>query len=113
MSAQIITTRTDGVASYIENVLLEKLYYRLQFDWNDRAFRWYITFYDSTNVLIVGSLPVLIDVPLLRGKTTDQRRPPGDFVAIDTTGLGVEAGFNDLGSRVLLGYVPSTDFQQL
>jgi hypothetical protein len=113
MSAQVIATRTDGVASYVENVLLEKLYYRLQFDWNDRAFRWYMTLYDSTNVLIVGSLPVLIRVPLLRGTTTDQRRPPGDFIALDTSGYDIEAGFNDLGSRVLLGYVPSTDYIQL
>ena len=109
MSLQKVRTRTDGTPSYFQAVLLDGTYYILQFEWVDRAFRWYMSTYDADQALIVGALPLLVRAPLLRGTTTNLARPPGDFLLLDTSGQDKEAGLLDLGSRCILYYIPGAE----
>lgn len=108
MASQVIPCRTD-LPHYMMNVLLQGVIFQLVFDWNDRASRWYLQVNDSSGSMIAGGLPLLVRTPVLKSVVTDIRRPNGDFVAEDTTGKDQEAGLTDLGGRVLVLYVPSTD----
>lgn len=108
MSQQLIPLQ-NAVPSFTQTVLLEDVNYRLRFDWNDRSSRWYFSLLDSTDDPIVAGICMVVGKPLLQGATTDIRCTPGDFFAVDTSGKAKEAGFNDLGVRVLLIYVPGSD----
>ena len=106
--SDLIIPCNPSLSHYTMTVTLDGANYDLAFDWNSRASRWYMTLMDTTDSPIAASLCLLVGVPLLMS-VTDVRRPPGDFVAIDTSGQNIEAGLNDLGNRVQVRYVPIAD----
>jgi Domain of unknown function (DUF6983) len=108
MASQVIPCRTD-TPHYVMNVLLQSVIFQLQFDWNDRASRWYLQVNDATGAVICGGWPLLVGRAFMGSVVTNLARPNGDFVPIDTTKKDIEAGLTDLGGRVQLYYVPSTD----
>jgi len=106
MSLQI-PTRSD-LKHYTLQVTLEEVTYTLEFRWNVRLAAWFMDVQDlnGTTTLIAG-LRLVANWPLAAYKTG--RRPPGAFVAIDTSGKGIDPGADDLGDRVQLRYFSSTD----
>ena len=105
--AQIIPTRQDA-AHYQFPVELEGVVFGLEFYWNARDASWYLTILDAEGVPLLSSRKLVLDLPLT-ARYRDLRLPRGEFVVLDTTGQGLEAGLKDLGTRVLLVYVPSTE----
>lgn len=97
-----IPLRSD--LSYFDlQIALEAVNYTLLFRWNLRESSWYMDIYDEQGVtLIVAGLKLVADS--LLGIVRTGRKPPGAFIALDTSGLGVDPGLNDLGVRVKLLY---------
>jgi hypothetical protein len=104
MATVTIPTRTDETAFYSMRVPLNGVEFLLAFKWNTREGAWYFTISDAAGVPIRSGVKVTLGPGLLRS-CVDVRRPRGEFIAVDTTGQGQEAGFTDLGDRVLLTFV--------
>lgn len=88
---------------YSLSVELSGKTYGLELRWNEVAAAWFLSLSDASNVAIVSGLRLVIGWPLAK-RYADARLPPGTFVAIDTTGKGLDPTRNDLGTRVELYY---------
>lgn len=73
--------------------------WELYIRYNDRSSFWTmdITEYNSQTSLVIG-MPILLGCDLLAPYILDN----GSMVATDTTGLGKDAGADDLGTRVIV-----------
>ena len=100
--AAIIPTRTD-LESYQEQVALDGATYTLGLQWNVRDESWYLSLADEAGPIVSG-LRVVADTPLLQF-VAHARRPPGELLALDTSGVGLDPQLGELGARVLLCYL--------
>ena len=90
---------------------LDGVTYTLVFRWNVRLAAWFLTVLDAdaSNVL-VGDTALRVNFPLSAYMST--RRPPGQFVVIDSSGQGLDpiaislqrSFTTDLGTRCKLVY---------
>lgn len=87
--------------------ILEGKAYEFEVMWNDRDGCWWMQIGDALGKLLAGSIRVLLGQPLFHSYE-DTRLPPGVLVAKDTSGSGLDAGLQDLGSRVQVWYWEST-----
>ncbi len=72
--------------------------------WNGRDGAWYFTLLDEFEDPIVSGVKVMLSV-LLGSRTSDARFPSGGFIATDTAKDGLEATYDDLGTRVVVYYL--------
>ena len=107
MATIIIPVRND-LPAYKFKIDLEGVMYVLDFGFNDRSKIWYMSILDQSEKLVIGDLPILVNVPL-----TDQYvkkgLPPGRFIAIDETGKKQNPKIDNFGSDVKLFYQESDD----
>jgi hypothetical protein len=96
-----IPTRTDS-DNYSVNVLLEGQTYAFTFVWNYRGSFWEMSIAGVVDGLAVCVGANLLDFVAAAGK------PPGQFVAVDTSGQSLDPGLHDLGGRIVLLYREST-----
>lgn len=104
MSVYQIPTRTDGVPWYDLSIQLDGANYFLEFVWNPREQQWYLTVSDANEVVLLSERRVGVGLPML-ARFRVAGLPPGELVAIDTSGQNVEAGLTELGARVHLLYI--------
>ncbi len=102
-----LPARTD-LQHYDYQTDLEGAVYTLELYWDQRSECWLLSVYDAESNPIVSDRKVLLGSPLL-GRGNRPSGPPGTMIAIDTTGANVEAGISDLGDRVQLVYLDSTE----
>lgn len=72
--------------------------------WNARDEAWYFDLYTSEEDLIVGGVRIILGIPLGFKAKSDSRFPNGIIVATDMANTGQEAGYYDLGDRVLVHF---------
>jgi hypothetical protein len=106
-----LPTRTDS-DYYDFEIELDGRSYVLTFNWNGRDSSWYFSIADNAGTPLLSGRKLALGAPFLR-RFADARLPPGELRLFDTTGKDVEAGRNDLGSRVLLVYVPAAELAAL
>lgn len=75
--------------------------YVWDFRWNERAGAWFMDIFDENEDPIRVGVKVVLGTWLGR-RCVDARFPPGAIVAVDTSGAGLDAGLDDLGTRVIL-----------
>lgn len=100
MSLQIIRLFPDE-PRYTMTVILSGRPYILDFDYSQRADRWFLTVSDSAGI-IQSRMKVRPNHPIMR-KTVDARKPEGVILFLDATG-GPAPGLYELGRRVTLWY---------
>ncbi len=88
---------------------LDSVTYQFTFRWNGRDGSWFMDLADGEGTVLVAGVKVVLGV-FLGLKHWNQSFPPGMFLAIDTSGADEEAGFDDLGKRVVVSY---TSFAEL
>jgi hypothetical protein len=93
------------------STVIDSIVYFMNFYWNDREAgggAWYFDVLDANRTPIRTGLKIATGAFL--GNTT-QAAPftTGVFAAIDTSGANRDAGYDDLGSRVQLFYIPVGD----
>lgn len=110
MPVQIFTSNT--IPYYTQKVTLDGQTFTLEFKWNIREEFWYMNLLNDDNVAIVSGIKIVTNWPLLR-RVTNEERPLGDFFAYDITDVGTEAGFEELGERVLLLYFSQAELAEI
>ncbi|MBK6532609.1 MAG: hypothetical protein IPN17_28235 [Deltaproteobacteria bacterium] len=105
----LVPCTPDGASRWTQTSALDGVNFVLTFDWNQRMGRWALSLADSRGVAIRSGMILNVDVPLLRG-VVDTRRPRGELVVMDASGVGdLDPGFSDLGSRFLLLYLDAAE----
>jgi len=121
MSLRIPTSQR--FTDYRQTTTLEGRDFILRFLWNQREGTWFFSLFDSQEDPIVEGVKVVVGFPLLR-LVTDDRKPPGVLLAVDTTApvpdraegekvLALDPGIDELGERVLLLYFPTDELDEL
>lgn len=106
MATLVIPIRSD-LQAYKFSIDLEGEIYVLDFGFNTRSGRWYMSIYDSTGeTLLVGDIPILINIPL-HDQYVDERLPPGRFIALNEADNLSEATVDNFGIDVKLFYEES------
>lgn len=93
---------------YLFSIVLEQTPYGMHVYWNDRDAAWYFDVLDISGAIIQPGIKIVLGAYLGRAL----RVPPfatGVFIAVDTSRAGIDATFDDLGTRVLLYYIPALD----
>lgn len=100
---------TPGIAAYRVATALGDVGYVFDLRWNHRDECWYLDAYAEDGVTaIFHGVKVVLGAHLGR----IHRHPlvaDGALVAFDTSGQFRDATFDDLGSRVLLVYIPADE----
>lgn len=95
---------------HVFQVQLDGATYGLEFRWNERAAGWFLSIYDSAGTLLLANRRLVLGWGLIaRFKRWQSRLPKGDFVVLDTTQSGMEAGLSDLGTRVKVKYLEEAE----
>lgn len=91
-------------------VELDGVTFTLAFRWNGRAEAWFFSLMDAEEQPLAMGRRLVLDFPLLaRFRRNRASLPAGQFVAVDTANTGVEAGLQDLGTRVQVLYIPAAE----
>lgn len=104
----IIITIDNITPRFTQTAQLDGLNFTFAFEWNDRSSQWTFSISDQDLNPLVHGVPVSVGIPLLN-RHRDERLPLGFLEAIDTSDLGLDPGFNDLGQRVQLAYTPAAE----
>ncbi len=76
--------------------------------WNARDAAWYIDFREEDETLILGGIKIVLGVNLGR-RSTHSFFLNNLFLAFDTSGQGLDAGYDDLGARVVVQRITIAD----
>ena len=106
-----IVRDADDASHFDMQAVLDGVTYTLEFRWNVRLGAWFMNVLDADGeeARLLG-LRLVADYPL--AANIADRTPPGVFLALDTgaaVGSGEDPGFDDLGSRVQLMYIPKAE----
>lgn len=80
--------------------------FRMVLRYNEREGRYFMTLFDENDTMLISSVKVVLDYPLLN-RLTDVRRPKGELFAVDK-GAG-EPTLSTLGDGVDLVFTPFAD----
>jgi hypothetical protein len=92
------------LANYSEQVSLDGATFTLSFIFNAREGFWYLDIFDLLGNRVRSGIKVVINTPLLRLVAAIEA-PPGELLAVETTGDDLEAGLTDLGDSATLIYI--------
>lgn len=112
MSVLIPIIREAGDIAFFDlQITLDEITYTLAFRWNVRLEAWFMTVLDFEGVTpLTPDIRLVVDYPLTQ--YISDRQPTGIFFAVDTEGVlgeGGDPGFDDLGNRVQMHYVPLSE----
>ena len=94
---------SPSVPNYRVGTTLDGIPYIFDVRWNSRGAMWFIDILDIDEDPIASGLAAVLGT-VLGIRVTDPRMPPGDLILTDTSGEDRDAGFDDLGDRVVLLY---------
>ena len=103
---QIPITNEDP--NYRFQLELEERLYFFEFRYNTRMERWIMDLEDENKITLVAGIPVLINQNLL-GQYTDDRLPPGIFIALDESGEDKQPERQSFGNDIKLTYTTSDE----
>lgn len=109
MSFLVIPRYSDALA-WRATIPLEGKEYVFDFYWSERETKWYLSLYNQNDDLLAGWMALNVSVAPLRRFRAQDNIPPGLLLVADTTGEDREITEPDeLGARVILGYITSDD----
>ncbi len=74
---------------------------RFEIRWNFRNRSWYFTLFEDDNTLLISGVRMVLGT-YLGSRCRAKFFRDGVLVMVDTSGKGVEAGFDDLGTRIVM-----------
>lgn len=103
---------SQKIPYYSEIVDLDGENFLMVFKWNFRDSTWYFSLYQEDETPVAVGMRLVVGWnPLRRLVGTD--RPLGSIYVHDTVGTDVEAGFEELGTRVLVLYYDEDEIASL
>lgn len=94
-----------SLANYSFGCAINDVTYLFEVRWNDRALAWYFSLAETDTTPIISGIKIVLGAYLGRQCSHDLFKG-GVFVAVDTSGKEAEAGFDDMGVRVIVKYIP-------
>lgn len=76
--------------------------------WNARDAAWYMDIRSDDETMLAAGIKLVLGT-LLAKRYTNPRLPQGELFVCDLAGTGVDAGLDDLGTRVAVYYTPVGD----
>lgn len=109
----VIPTDTS-LATYVFSVELELIVFGLRFQFNERDQSWFFDILTAEGDPIRQGIKVVTNFPLL-SRIARIDRPPGELLAIDTTGEDRRAGLGELGigQQVVFVYFDASEVSDL
>jgi hypothetical protein len=108
----VVLPLVPSIPNYRVGVTLDGEQYLFDVRWNTRAGGWFFDLLLEDETHIASGIRVVLGV-LLGRRMTHDRRPRGGLFAVDSTGQHLEAGFDDLGSRVEIFYYTKEELDEL
>lgn len=106
MTVRILPVQ-QGAPSQEFQVSLDGQLYTLGLTWNEREGAFYLDVSDQDGSPILLGRKVVVGLPLL-ARFRDAALPPGQLLAVDTSGQGKDPSLADLGARVPLYYIEAS-----
>lgn len=103
----LVLPATSDAPHYDFSATLEGKLLTFELRWNERSGSWFLSLFDAAGAVIFSGRRVVLGTNLL-GRSSDERLPPGQLLAFDTSGANLEAGRNDLGIRVQILYAEAS-----
>jgi len=98
-----------SIADYIMGVTIAGDHYFMHVYWNDRDAAWYFDMLDGDENTIIAGVKIVLGAYL--GRTARQKPFTNGVLGLyDTSGAGLDAGFDDLGSRVVMKWLPTSEW---
>ena len=97
-----------SIPNYRVGTTLDGVVYLLDVRWNSRDEAWFLDLLAEDETPIVRGIRVVLGA-LLGSRSADPAFPPGVLIASDLAGTGTDPGFDDLGQRVKVYYIPDAD----
>jgi len=88
---------------YRVSTVLDGQTYQLNVRWNSRDEAWYFDLLTDEGVMLAAGVKVVLGVFLAR-RVTSEDRLGGALIASDLSGAELDAGLDDMGTRVLVYY---------
>lgn len=107
MTDPLAIPTTPGEPHYTQRTRLDGKDYNLEFLWNVREARWYLSLSDDAGTLILAGLKLMTNVGLLAAYHADPNVPPGELAVVSKVSTA-PAGLYELGLglRCELTYFP-------
>lgn len=100
----------EPLPNFEMQVVLEAVTYTLRIRWNDRLEAWFMTLLDEgAETILIAGMRLVVSWPINAYRSGS--KIPGVFILFDTTGQDLDPQLNDLGVRVKLYYLTSTDLR--
>lgn len=97
-----------SVPHYRVSTQLDDVQFILDVRWNSRDDAWYIDLLAEDEEPISVGMKVTLG-SFLGSRSAHEEFPDGFFLTVDTSGEGSEAGLDDMGTRVVVLYIPSSE----
>lgn len=100
---------TASIANYDFTTTINNATYTFVFGWNNRDKCWYVDVQNADGGILIAGIKACLGAFL--GRTAQGVSPfkDGVFVVVDTSGQGLESGFDDFGTRTKMRYFASED----
>lgn len=98
-----------SVPHYRFGTMLDGVPFMCDVRWNGRAKVWYLAILDAQAVPIRAGIPIVLGA-ILGGRCVDKRIPRGLLMAADLSGANRDAGYDDLGTRVVVYFHALDEF---
>lgn len=89
--------KTQETPYYSQRTRLDGRDYVLEFAYNEREERWYLSIFDEAKTPLARGIKLIANWSLLHPYRFDPRMPPGELTASDTTGDGSPPTLLELG----------------
>lgn len=109
--AQVLPLQ-PSIAFYRFSTALDSVPYIFDVRWNGRDAAWYMDISDEAENPIGRGIKIVLGANLGQ-KNRTAAFPAGAFVAIDASGQGRDAGFDDIGSRVIVVFLSVADLEAI
>jgi hypothetical protein len=94
----------NQLPAYKYTVTLDGTSYQLDFQWNDRMSKWFVSVSDPQGNILEAPVPIVATWPLF-DRFKNQSIFPGTLFCLDTSGQNEDPGRFDLGDRCRMVYL--------
>lgn len=103
MSELMCIPISSAQSSFKLRAELDDKEYVLQFSWNTRLGRWFVSLMDSVENPLIMGIMLVTNTPLFN-RFRGEQYPQGTMILYNAAGQSYEAGRNDLGNTHYLVY---------
>lgn len=98
-----------ALPSYVQEVTLENIPYRMVFKWNTRGEYYTVDIETAEGTMLVAGIKLALNAAMLR-RHPGRGLPPGELLVIDPSGAYDKITFDDAEERISLMYVTEDEY---